>query len=292
MSPDTIRMVSRSSPVGVFDSGLGGLTVLKEMLEVLPFESTVYFGDSGRSPYGTKSRDTIMHFAEQDACFLLSKGVKMIVIACNTASSYAYEHLKETICVPVIEVITPGSLAAVRSTRNGRIGIIGTQATISSNVYEKAVLEAGALERPDLDVRVFSAACPLFVGLAEEGWWNDEITLLTADRYLEPLVRSGVDTLVLGCTHYPLLKGAISRIMGSDVVLIDSAGEVVRKVSDVLEHTGLATDNTGSGQVMHEYYTSDSEEKFIQLGSSFLQREISRASKIDIEHSCRSHEIY
>ncbi len=206
--------------------------------------------------------------------------------------SYAYEHLKETICVPVIEVITPGSLAAVRSTRNGRIGIIGTQATISSNVYEKAVLEAGALERPDLDVRVFSAACPLFVGLAEEGWWNDEITLLTADRYLEPLVRSGVDTLVLGCTHYPLLKGAISRIMGSDVVLIDSAGEVVRKVSDVLEHTGLATDNTGSGQVMHEYYTSDSEEKFIQLGSSFLQREISRASKIDIEHSCRSHEIY
>ncbi len=273
----------RSGAIGVFDSGLGGLTVLKEILAELPSESTVYFGDSGRYPYGTKSRDTIIRFAEQDSAFLLSKGVKILVIACNTASSYAYEHLKDSAGVPVIEVITPGAAAAVRATRNGRVGIIGTSATISSLVYEKAVLDHASKARPDLKTEVFAAACPLFVGLAEEGWWDDEITVLTAARYLEPLVRERVDTLILGCTHYPLIKGAIAKVMGPDVELVDSAVETVKRINEVLDSNDLKDTSHSTVSRFHEYYTSDSEEKFRCLGSSFLQQEIGKAVKIDIE---------
>jgi len=285
MSKVIAESIDRADPIGVFDSGLGGLTVLKEMLLRLPNESTVYFGDSGRSPYGTKSRETIIHFAEQDAEFLLSKGVKMIVIACNTASSFAYEHLKTMSRVPVVEVITPGAMAAVRATRNGKIGVIGTLATVSSNVYDRALNDSARALRPDMEIEVFSAACPLFVGLAEEGWWDDEITHLTARRYLDPLISSGVDTLVLGCTHYPLLKNAISEVMGKKVKLIDSAGEVVSKVIETLESSGIANtgDESDAQTVFHEFFTSDSEEKFKALGSSFLGKEIENARKTDIE---------
>ncbi|MDD2393275.1 MAG: glutamate racemase [Eubacteriales bacterium] len=285
MSKVIAESIDRADPIGVFDSGLGGLTVLKEMLLRLPNESTVYFGDSGRSPYGTKSRETIIHFAEQDAEFLLSKGVKMIVIACNTASSFAYEHLKTMSRVPVVEVITPGAMAAVRATRNGKIGVIGTLATVSSNVYDRALNDSARALRPDMEIEVFSAACPLFVGLAEEGWWDDEITHLTARRYLDPLISSGVDTLVLGCTHYPLLKNAISEVMGKKVKLIDSAGEVVSKVIETLGSSGIANtgDESDAQTVFHEFFTSDSEEKFKALGSSFLGKEIENARKTDIE---------
>lgn len=285
MSKVIAESIDRADPIGVFDSGLGGLTVLKEMLLRLPNESTVYFGDSGRSPYGTKSRETIIHFAEQDAEFLLSKGVKMIVIACNTASSFAYEHLKTMSRVPVVEVITPGAMAAVRATRNGKIGVIGTLATVSSNVYDRALNASARALRPDMEIEVFSAACPLFVGLAEEGWWDDEITHLTARRYLDPLIESGVDTLVLGCTHYPLLKNAISGVMGKKVKLIDSAGEVVSKVIETLCASDIANtgDESDAQTVFHEFFTSDSEEKFKALGSSFLGKEIENARKTDIE---------
>lgn len=285
MSKVIAESIDRADPIGVFDSGLGGLTVLKEMLLRLPNESTVYFGDSGRSPYGTKSRETIIHFAEQDAEFLLSKGVKMIVIACNTASSFAYEHLKTMSRVPVVEVITPGAMAAVRATRNGKIGVIGTLATVSSNVYDRALIASARALRPDMEIEVFSAACPLFVGLAEEGWWDDEITHLTARRYLDPLISSGVDTLVLGCTHYPLLKNAISEVMGKKVKLIDSAGEVVSKVIETLCVSDIANtgDESDAQTVFHEFFTSDSEEKFKALGSSFLGKEIENARKTDIE---------
>ena len=285
MSKVIAESIDRADPIGVFDSGLGGLTVLKEMLLRLPNESTVYFGDSGRSPYGTKSRETIIHFAEQDAEFLLSKGVKMIVIACNTASSFAYEHLKTMSRVPVVEVITPGAMAAVRATRNGKIGVIGTLATVSSNVYDRALNDSARALRPDMEIEVFSAACPLFVGLAEEGWWDDEIAHLTARRYLDPLIESGVDTLVLGCTHYPLLKNAISEVMGKKVKLIDSAGEVVSKVIETLGSSGIANtgDESDAQTVFHEFFTSDSEEKFKALGSSFLGKEIENARKTDIE---------
>lgn len=270
--------IDLSGPIGVFDSGLGGLTVLKELLKILPNENTVYFGDNGRAPYGTKSPDTIIHFAQQDASFLQSKGVKIIVIACNTAGSYAYSILKERCNIPVIEVITPGAKAAIKSTKNGRIGVIGTSATISSNMYEKSILSLASA-----DIKVFSSACPLFVGLAEEGWWNDEVTDLIASRYLSKLKEADVDTVVLGCTHYPLLQDSISRVMGKDVTLINSASEVALKVAQELKSNKLENiDDTTLPRYNH-YFTSDSEEKFKSLGSTFLNLTIDNAIKIDIE---------
>ena len=275
-----------SSPIGVFDSGLGGLTVLKEIQKVLPHESTIYFGDNGRAPYGTKSRDTIVHFARQDAQFLLSKNVKMIVIACNTVSSFAYETLRDINHVPVVEVITPGALAALKHTRNGKIGIIGTTATVKSGIYEQTILELASNQANNQadkkDIQVYSQACPLFVSLAEEGWWEDEITYLTAKKYLAPLKELGADTIVLGCTHYPLLKKVISRTMGPDVAIVDSALEVASKVARLLDSCQLANTDT-SQPAKHEYFTSDSEEKFMALGSAFLDKKIKDAKKVDIE---------
>ncbi|MHB1455054.1 MAG: glutamate racemase [Saccharofermentanales bacterium] len=272
---------SSSGPIGIFDSGLGGLTVQKELMLQLPQESTVYFGDNGRAPYGTKSADTIIHFADQDTNFLISQGVKMIVIACNTASSYAYRHLASRIAVPVVEVIHPGALAAVRATRNGKIGVIGTSATMASNVYHDAILSAAAREFPGQQIQVTQQACPLFVGLAEEGWWDNDVAMLTAMKYLEPLIAEGVDTLVLGCTHYPLLHSTISRVMGSTVMLINSADEVVKSISEVLCRNGL--ENTDGQTGSNLFFTSDSIDKFKLLGSAFLSRPIEKAVKIDIE---------
>jgi glutamate racemase len=298
MMPDGFSsMNSACCPIGIFDSGLGGLTVQKELMLQLPDESTVYFGDSGRTPYGTKSADTILHFAEQDANFLISQQVKMIVIACNTASSYAYSHLTSRVGVPVVEVIRPGALAAVRSTRNGRIGVIGTSATMASNVYYDAVLSAAADEFPSMRIQVTQQACPLFVGLAEEGWWDNDVAMLTARKYLEPLIAEGIDTLVLGCTHYPLLHDTISRVMGDGVVLINSAYEVVKSISAVLKQTGLENPGAAAGARMgldpesdrcgqphsNLFFTSDSVDKFKLLGSAFLNRPIDEAVKIDIE---------
>lgn len=272
--------INNSAPIGVFDSGLGGLTVLKEMLSILPNENTIYFGDSGRAPYGTKSPDTIRHFAAQDASFLRSKGVKAIVIACNTAGSYAYSALRDKFDIPVIEVISPGARAAVKATRNGRIGVIGTSATISSGIYEKYIYEQASSES---QIQVFSRPCPLFVGLAEEGWWDDEITRLVAEKYLTQLKNSNVDTIVLGCTHYPLLRNPISAAMGKDVVLINSAAEVVREVSKVLSELDLLNKDDPCAARYHKYYTSDSEEKFKGLGSTLLDVDIDTAVKVDIE---------
>jgi len=270
-------------PVGIFDSGLGGLTVQKELIKQLPLEHTVYFGDSGRSPYGTKSKETIIHFAMQDASFLLSRKVKMIVIACNTASAHAYKTLSESIGVPVIEVVTPGAKAAIHSTINGRIGVIGTSATVGSNVYYDAIKsEAKRLDREG-EVEIFQKSCPLFVGLAEEGWWDNEVAYAAAGKYLLPLKDAGVDTLVLGCTHYPLLQQVIGDVMGSDVKLINSAGEVVKTIAKVMEERNLFNDQTGEIPRHRLFFTSDSEEKFKDLGSVFLDMSIESAEKIDIE---------
>ncbi|MHB8961708.1 MAG: glutamate racemase [Saccharofermentanales bacterium] len=290
MKPDDFSSdARRCCPIGIFDSGLGGLTVQKELMLQLPEENTVYFGDSGRTPYGTKSADTILHFADQDTNFLISQDVKMIVIACNTASSYAYRHLSSRVQVPVVEVIHPGALAAVKATRSGRIGVIGTSATMASNVYYDAVVSAAAGESLPMQIKVTQQACPLFVGLAEEGWWDNDVALLTARRYLEPLIEEGIDTLVLGCTHYPLLHDTISRVMGDDVVLINSAYEVVKSVSAVLrqhglEHPGAAAGKGICGQPHSNlFFTSDSIDKFKLLGSAFLNMPIAEAIKIDIE---------
>ena len=280
-------------PIGVFDSGLGGLTVLQAIQERLPAENTVYFGDTGRTPYGTKSPETIIKYSQQICRFLLEKQVKMIVIACNTASATAFDAVRQLVPVPVIEVITPGAEAAAQTTQNDRIGIIGTRGTVNSGVYVRATrkaigarmaLSACCLSNPRLaadQVQILQQACPLFVGLAEEGWWNTPITRAVAAEYLKPLQDAQIDTLILGCTHYPLLAPAIHEVMGPGVQLINAGSKVAAEVEKVLLQKHLL--NTGTDQASHQYYTSDDAALFQQLGSAFLNRPIQAAGRIEIE---------
>ena len=254
-------------PVGVFDSGIGGLTVLREIWKTVPDESTIYFGDNSRSPYGTKSRSTIIRYSLQNMKFLESKDVKMIVVACNTASAYAYEELKKRANVPVVEVVTPGADVACRATKNGKIGIIATKGTISTGVYKKAV-EDRAEELGMKNIEICQQACPLFVSLAEEGWWDKEVTRLTAEEYLKPLKDAGVDTLVMACTHYPLLSKVIQEVMGDNVVLVNT-GEATAKVGkELLDKEGTASE--GNNNPVREFYTSDEPELFEQVATPFL----------------------
>ena len=254
-------------PVGVFDSGIGGLTVLREIWQAVPGESTVYFGDNSRSPYGTKSRSTIIRYSLQNLKFLESKDVKMIVIACNTASAYAYEELKAKAKVPVVEVVTPGADVACKATRNGKIGIIATKGTISTGVY-KAAVEKRAEELGIKNIEIFQQACPLFVSLAEEGWWDTEVTRLTAEEYLKPLKEAGVDTLVMACTHYPLLSKVIKEVMGEGVVLVNTGEATAKVVKELLSSEGTASE--GNQSPVREFYTSDEPELFEQVATPFL----------------------
>ena len=262
-------------PIGVFDSGVGGLTVLKEMMQLIPEESVVYFGDSGRAPYGTKSKEVVIKYTFQDIRFLLDQDIKMIVVACNTASACSIEHVRSTFDIPVIEVIVPGAVTAVRTTKNKRVGVIGTSATISSGVYEKAI------NRIDGSIDIISKACPLFVNLVEEGWFDNDIALRIAEEYLTPLKNQGIDTLVLGCTHYPILQSTIAKVMGEDVMLVSSALEAAKVVKELMDSNGIARDN--KVKPVYRYYTSDSVEKFEALGRSILERDITSAQKVDIE---------
>ena len=254
-------------PIGVFDSGIGGLTVLREIWEAVPEESTIYFGDNSRSPYGTKSRSTIIRYSLQNMKFLESRDVKMIVVACNTASAYAYEELKARAKVPVVEVVTPGADVACRATKNGKIGIIATKGTISTGVYKKAV-EDRAKELGMNNIEIFKQACPLFVSLAEEGWWDTEVTRLTAEEYLKPLKEAGVDTLVMACTHYPLLSKVIKEVMGDGVVLVNTGEATARVVKELLGSEGTASE--GNKCPVREFYTSDEPELFEQVAAPFL----------------------
>ena len=254
-------------PIGVFDSGIGGLTVLREIWEAVPEESTIYFGDNSRSPYGTKSRSTIIRYSLQNMKFLESRDVKMIVVACNTASAYAYEELKARAKVPVVEVVTPGANVACRATKNGKIGIIATKGTISTGVYKKAV-EDRAKELGMNNIEIFQQACPLFVSLAEEGWWDTEVTRLTAEEYLTPLKAAGVDTLVMACTHYPLLSKVIKEVMGDGVVLVNTGEATARVVKELLGSEGTASE--GNKSPVREFYTSDEPELFEQVAAPFL----------------------
>ena len=254
-------------PVGVFDSGIGGLTVLREIWKTVPDESTIYFGDNSRSPYGTKSRSTIIRYSLQNMKFLESKGVKMIVVACNTASAYAYEELKKRAGVPVVEVVTPGADVACRATKNGKIGIIATKGTISTGVYKKAV-EDRAEELGMKNIEIYQQACPLFVSLAEEGWWDKEVTKLTAEEYLKPLKDAGVDTLVMACTHYPLLSKVIQEVMGDNVVLVNTGEATAKVVKELLDKEGTAS--VGNNNPVREFYTSDEPELFEQVATPFL----------------------
>jgi glutamate racemase len=254
-------MKKAEAPIGVFDSGLGGLTVLKEIMELLPGESTIYLGDTARVPYGIRSPEVVIKYSFENTRFLLSLGIKALVIACNTASAVSLDILRDRIPVPLIGVIEPGARAAVKATKSGRIGVIGTEATIRSNAYSEVIRSL------DPRVRVFSSPCPLFVPLVEEGWVNNEVARLTAAHYLEALLRKNIDTLLLGCTHYPLLRGIIGQIMGEDVTLIDSGTETAIELRDLLGEKGILS---GPGDPIRRFYSTDSPVKFKSLGARFL----------------------
>lgn len=258
------------NPIGVFDSGIGGLTVVKQLIKYLPKEDIVYFGDTARVPYGTKSPRIIEKFSVENTLFLLRFHVKCIVVACNTSSSIALPLLKENFKVPIIGVIEPGAREAVSATRNGRIGIIGTHATISSEAYEREIRRLVKREYlgKNKKLKLASQSCPLFVPLAEEGWLNDSITKQVVRRYLSDFKKDGIDTLILGCTHYPLLKNAISSVLGDEVCLVDSAKQCAIEVERVLCNEGLLNYKKSAGKL--RFFVSDEPEKFAASGRKFL----------------------
>jgi len=264
-----------SSPIGIFDSGLGGLTVAKKIFELLPFENVVYFGDTARFPYGPRSKDMIRRFSFQNVNFLLTQRVKFIVVACNTASAMALKELKLNFDQPMIGVVEPGAKAAVKTTLNGKIGVIGTVGTIHSDAYRMAI------QRLNRRLKVYSLPCPLFVSLAEEGYIKKKATYIIALEYLRPLIKKGVDTLVLGCTHYPLLRDVISQTMGEKVKLIDSAEETAKEVKIFLERNGLLRKSKKPS--FRSFYVSDIPDRFVEVGERFLKGKITRVKRIDIE---------
>jgi len=253
--------MSNARPIGIFDSGIGGLTVAHEIMRQLPHESVVYFGDTARVPYGPKSPDTVRRYSREIASFLQTQDVKAIVIACNTATAHALPALRRLLSIPVIGVVDPGARAAVQATR-GHIGVIGTAGTIRSGAYDRAILALTP------DVKITSRACPLFVPLVEEGWIDHDVTRRVADEYLAPLLDAGVDALVLGCTHYPLIKSLLCRAVGADVRLIDSAAETAAELARVLSEHQLAA--KGDASPRHRFVASDDPLQFLQLGQRFL----------------------
>ena len=258
--------MSDTRPIGIFDSGVGGLTVFSEVEKALPGEEIIYFGDTARVPYGTKSKETITKFSVENVEFLMEHNVKLVLVACNTASSLSLDFLKRCFRVPIVGVIAPGARNAVDSTRNNRIGVVGTNATIISGAYEKAV------KKINNRISVYSQHCPLFVPLVEEGWTNEDVTYKVASIYLKGLKAKGVDTLILGCTHYPLLKGIIKKFMGSKVSLVDSATEVAKEAKSILDASGLL--NEKPGKKKHKFFVSDEPSPFIRLSERFLKREM------------------
>ena len=262
-----------NKPIGVFDSGVGGLTVVKQISKYLPGEDIVYFGDTARVPYGTKSARTVERFSVENALFLLRFGVKCIVVACNTSSAIALPLLRKSFKVPVIGVIAPGAREALSVTRSNRIGVIGTHATISSKAYEKEIRHLSG------GVKVVSQSCPLFVSLAEEGWLDNSITRQVARKYLLVFKKNRVDTLILGCTHYPMLKAAISSVLGKRVRLVDSARQCAHQVQKVL-HTGSSLSGKRSGG-KHRFFVSDEPERFAVLGRKFLGKKINCIRRTD-----------
>ena len=276
-------MVSEApaAAIGVFDSGIGGLTVVRAIRAALPRESIVYLGDTGRTPYGPKSPDVVRRYSAENAAFLVDKGIKVLVVACNSASAVAVEQLRRELDVPVLGVIDPGAEAAVAATANGKIGVIGTEATIRSGSYTAALRACRA------DIEVYTRACPLFVPLAEEGWTDNEVASRTARLYLASLRHSRIDTLILGCTHYPLLRETIAAVMGDGVRLVDSADEVAVKVATLLK-TGEIEGGAGSANEFAEGYTAgasffvtDSPERFMRVGARFLGAEVDSAVQIE-----------
>lgn len=264
-----------SASIGVFDSGLGGLTVLRAIRDRLPGESTIYLGDTARVPYGPKAAETIRRYAVEATDFLVDQGVKAVVIACNTATARALPEVQARAGIPVLGVVEPGGRAAVLASRKGRIGVIGTRGTISSRAYNAVIHD----HRPD--ALVFEQACPLFVPLVEEGWTEDEITRLAAERYLGPLLEQGIDTLVLACTHYPLLKPMLASVVGPDVALIDSAESTAETLEELLVSAGLA--NTSGIPTVSRYYVTDEAARFDLLARRLLGEEVDHLETVSVD---------
>ncbi len=270
-------------PIGVFDSGIGGMTVVKELFASVPEESIVYFGDTARLPYGTKSVETVRRYAREDTELLLGYDVKMIVVACNTVSATALGEVERMARgIPVVGMIGPCAAEAVRTTRNGKIGIIGTEATIASGAYEIAIKEES--ERAGKECETFSAACSLFVPLAEEGWTNHVATEIIAEEYLKHLRMKDVDTLILGCTHYPVLSNVIQRTMGQRVTLVNSGAAAARLVAEILQREREAAEGalalTENLSPHHKFLVSDVPRKFQAIGERFLGRQMPEAKHV------------
>jgi glutamate racemase len=264
-----------AAPIGVFDSGIGGLTVVRELMRQLPEENIIYFGDTARVPYGPKSPETVQRYSREITAYLQNEGVKAIVVACNTATAHALPLLRAELSLPVIGVVEPGARAAVEASRSGNIGVIGTAGTIASGAYERALRSLSPA------ARIFARACPLFVPLVEEGWLDGDATRLIAREYLAPVRAEGVDTLVLGCTHYPLLKPLLAEVMGGGVNLIDSAHETAAETGRVLDREGLRATSAPSLRT-HRFIASDAPQQFLAVGQRFLGAAIERVEKLTL----------
>lgn len=270
--------MNSGAPIGIFDSGVGGLTVVREVMRQIPNEKIVYFGDTARVPYGSKSKETITKFSRQIVRFLEKQNVKAIVVACNTASAYALDELEREINIPIIGVVKPGARVAAEVTRNGKIGIIGTEATVGSQIYSRYIKEI----KPKSEV--VGKACPLFVPLVEEGLLHDPVTDEIAMRYLSGLIDSGIDTLILGCTHYPLIRSTVGKIMGERVTLVNPAYETARELRELLcEKNLLNTEKPLLGVNQYQFFVSDAAEKFMHFANSIIKYGILSAQKINIE---------
>ena len=266
--------MSNTAPIGVFDSGMGGLTVVREMMSQLPNESIIYFGDTARVPYGPKSPDTVLRYSREITAFLRGEGVKALVVACNTATAHALPALRREFDMPIVGVIEPGARAAAAATKTKRVGVIGTAGTIKSKAYEKEIRKILP------DVEVTAQACALFVPLVEEGWLDSEVTRAVARNYLAPIVSAEVDTLVLGCTHYPLMKTVIGNVVGREVRLIDSAHETARQAGEILRAHGL--ENGAPDGARYRFIASDAPDTFLGLGERFLGSPIDRVETVTL----------
>ena len=271
-------MKDRTAPVGVFDSGIGGLTVAREIMRQLPNEKIIYFGDTARVPYGSKSKDTVTRYSRQIVRFLRTQQVKAIVVACNTASAYALDEIEKETDIPMVDVVKPGAKTAVETTRNGQIGVIGTEGTIGSGIYTRYIQDMNP------DIRVRGKACPLFVPLVEEGLWQDPVTDEIARRYLGEMIDIGIDTLILGCTHYPLIRSTVGKIMGEQVTLVNPAYETARALKRLLEAEDIQNkEEPGLGEDRYRFYVSDAAEKFKRFANSIIKYGILSAKTINIE---------
>lgn len=272
-------MQNIDAPIGVFDSGVGGLTVTKEIMTQLPEENIIYFGDTARVPYGSKSKDTILKYSKQIIHFLKTKDVKAIVIACNTASAFALEEIKKELDIPIIGVVQPGAKVAASTSKKGKIGIIGTEGTIGSQIYSQFIKDLN----PNL--RVIGKACPLFVPLVEEGFFlEDPITKEIASRYLAGLKEEDVDTLILGCTHYPLIRHTIQSVMGAGVTLVNPAYETAKELKELLIEEGMKNlFNYKELNEKHQFYVSDAADRFKKFASNILSYDIEKITQINIE---------